>query len=123
MKLNNLKEVIRAYTISILFALKPFDCRWNFLHTTHWNFISVFFVCFFPVSLNLVTAGLEYLPKLPKPLAFPLLLALILEPYESGLGCPFFAWKTLLSVCFLQCGQYILLALGNFMVSLEKGVI
>ena len=46
------------------------------MHSLHSYLKSVFLLSFFPVILNLVTAGLEYLPRLPVPLAFPLSLFL-----------------------------------------------
>ena len=50
---------------------------------------SVFLVVLAPVRLNLVTAGLEYLPKLPTPRASPLFLALYLLPLLKELALPF----------------------------------
>ena len=50
---------------------------------------SVFLVLFAPVRLNLVTAGLEYLPKLPVPRAAPRNLARYFEPRLKELGAFF----------------------------------
>ncbi len=65
---------------SMRFALKPAFWTLAFLHTEQVNLRSVFFEAFFPVALNLLIAGLEYLPRLPWPRACPLLLARDLEP-------------------------------------------
>ena len=69
-----------GYLNSILFALKPFFLACCFLQSLHSYLKSVFLLVFLPVILNFVIAGLLYLPRFPKPLASPLLLALSLLP-------------------------------------------
>src|SRR3989338_9389539 len=64
------------YLNSTLLALIPYLWLCILLHLVHVYLKSVFFVTFFPVIFQLVTAGFEYLPRLPVPLALPLNLAL-----------------------------------------------
>lgn len=67
-----------------------------------------------PERLNLVTAGLEYLPRFPIPLAEPRNLALTLEPLLNELAAFFLFCATFCSVCFLQYGHNRFLDLGSF---------
>jgi len=73
-----------------------------FLQTEQVYRKSVFLVLLAPVRLNLVTAGLEYLPRFPTPRALPRNLDLYLEPRLKELGVLFLLCATFCSVCFLQ---------------------
>ncbi len=61
----------------------------DFLQTAQVYRKSVFLVLLAPVRLNLVTAGFEYLPKFPVPLAAPRNLARYFEPRFKELGALF----------------------------------
>jgi len=78
---------------------------------------SVFLVFLAPARLNLVTAGLEYLPKFPVPRAAPRFRARYFDPRFRELGLRFLFWLTFCSVCFLQVGQKRFMVLGIFMLA------
>lgn len=64
-------------------------------------------------------AGFERLPKFPNPPLRPRNFSLASEPLDKGCveeRARCFAMLTACAVCFLQCGQYLFVCFGNFMV-------